>query len=140
MATVIRAELSTKNKYYINKHRHYELKHFCLQYPEWKKLYFELDGYSAGTILDTDIVYRSNIPSDMTSQYAEKRLECLEKMKLVEQAAIEADPDLYPYILKAVTEELSFTYLKTKMNIPCGKDMYYDRFRRFFWLLDKLRK
>ena len=76
----------------------------------------------------------------MTSQYAEKRLECLEKMKLVEQAAIEADPDLHPYILKAVTEELSFTYLKTKMNIPCGKDMYYDRFRRFFWLLDKSRK
>lgn len=59
---------------------------------------------------------------------------------MVKQAAIDADPDLYPYILKAVTEELSFTYLKTKPNIPCGKDMYYDRFRRFFWLLDKLRK
>ena len=140
MATVIRAELSTKNKYYINKHRHYELKHFCLQYPEWKKRYSELDGYSAGIDLDSDVVYRSNIPSDITNRYAEKRLDYFEKIKMVEQAAIDADPDLYPYILKAVTEELSFTYLKTKMNIPCGKDMYYDRFRRFFWLLDKLRK
>ena len=140
MATIIRPELSTKNKYYINKHRHYELKHFCLQYPEWKKLYSELDGYSTGVDLDTDVIHRSNIPSDITSRYAEKRLDCLEKMNMVEQAAIEADPDLYPYILKAVTEELSFTYLKTKLNIPCGKDMYYDRFRRFFWLLDKLRK
>ena len=140
METVIRAELSTKNKYYINKHRHYELKHFCLQYPEWKKTYIELDGYGTGTNLDEDVVYRSNIPSDMTNRYVERRLDCLEKMKMVEQAAIEADPDLYPYILKAVTEELSFTYLKTKMNIPCGKDMYYDRFRRFFWILDKLRK
>ena len=140
METVIRAELSIKNKYYINKHRHYELKHFCLQYPEWKKTYIELDGYGTGTNLDEDVVYRSNIPSDMTNRYVERRLDCLEKMKMVEQAAIEADPDLYPYILKAVTEELSFTYLKTKMNIPCGKDMYYDRFRRFFWILDKLRK
>ena len=140
MATVIRAELSVKNKYYINKHRHYELKHFCLQYPEWKKTYIKLDGYGSGMNLDEDVIYRSNIPSDMTNRYVERRLDCLEKMKMVEQAAIEADPDLYLYILKAVTEELSFTYLKTKMNIPCGKDMYYDRFRRFFWILDKLRK
>lgn len=33
MATVIRPEISPKNKYWISKHRHYELKHFCLQYP-----------------------------------------------------------------------------------------------------------
>ena len=39
MATVIRAELSKNNKYWISKHRYYELKHFCLQYPEWQKEY-----------------------------------------------------------------------------------------------------
>ncbi len=39
MATVLRSELSPKNKYYIDKHRYYELKHFCLQYPEWKQTY-----------------------------------------------------------------------------------------------------
>ena len=44
MATVIRAEVSEKNKYWINKHRHYELKHFCLQYPTWKKAYVDLDS------------------------------------------------------------------------------------------------
>lgn len=27
-----------------------------------------------------------------------------------------------------------------KLDIPCGKDLYYDRYRRFFWLLDKLRE
>lgn len=113
---------------------------FVYNIPNEKKLYSELDGYSTGVDLDTYVIHRSNIPSDITSRYAEKRLDCLEKMNMVEYAAIEADPDLYPYILKAVTEELSFTYLKTKLNIPCGKDMYYDRFRRFFWLLDKLRK
>ena len=31
-----RAEVSKKNKYYISKHRYYELKHFCLQYKEWE--------------------------------------------------------------------------------------------------------
>lgn len=24
-------------------------------------------------------------------------------------------------------------------GIPCGKDYYYDRYRKFFWLLDKER-
>lgn len=33
MSTLIRPEVSEKNKYWIDKHRHYELKHFCLQYP-----------------------------------------------------------------------------------------------------------
>ena len=41
MATVIRAIISENNKYWIDKHRHYELKHFCLQYPMWKKAYRE---------------------------------------------------------------------------------------------------
>ena len=57
----------------------------------------------------------------------------------IEKVAIEADRYLSQYILKAVTENLSYTYLKTKMGIPCGKDMYYDRYRKFFWLLNKVR-
>ena len=30
MSTVIRPEISEKNKYWISKHRYYELKHLCL--------------------------------------------------------------------------------------------------------------
>ena len=44
MGTVIRPEVSSRNAYYISRHRHYELKHFCLQYPEWKRAYRDLDG------------------------------------------------------------------------------------------------
>lgn len=138
MATRIRPELSTKNRYWVSKNRHYELKHFCLQYPEWKKAYSELDGFTSRTS-DPSAFYKSNTPSDPTSRFAEQRSSYLEKMRMVEQAAIEADPDLYTYILKAVTEELSFNMLKSKLDIPCSRDMYYDRYRRFFWLLDKTR-
>ena len=44
MGTTIRPELSEKNPYWIEKHRYYELKHFCLQYPIWRKTYSALDG------------------------------------------------------------------------------------------------
>lgn len=40
-----RAEISKKNPHYISKHRYYELKHFCLQYPEWKHALDILDGW-----------------------------------------------------------------------------------------------
>lgn len=46
MGTTIRPELSEKNPYWIERHRYYELKHFCLQYPIWKKAYAALDGLS----------------------------------------------------------------------------------------------
>jgi hypothetical protein len=138
MATVIRPEISTNNKYYIDKHRHYELKHFCLQYPLWKKLYAELDSSSYGLSI-IDRFPSGNKHSDPTSKRAAARLYYLERIELIEKTAMEADRFLYKYILKAVTEGLSYTYLKTKLNMPCSRDMYYDRYRKFFWLLSNSR-
>ena len=64
----------------------------------------------------------------------------LKRIEIVEKAAKETDEVLGSYILKAVTEDLSFTYLKTVLDIPCGKDMYYNRYRKFFWILSTLRE
>ena len=138
VGTVIRPDISEKNKYYIDKHRYYELKHFCLQYKEWKKAY-ELCNDSI--IFTTSIANgpSSNTPSDLTAKYAIRKAEYAEKIHMIEKAAMEADEFLYKYILKAVTEGLAYTYLKSVMEIPCGKDMYYDRYRRFFWLLSESR-
>ena len=138
MATVIRPELSIKNRYWIDKHRHYELKHFCLQYPIWKKSYADLDSVGI-TISTTDRMPTSNLPGDPTGNRAVAKAQLIERIEMVERIAKEADDYLWNYILKAVTENLSYTYLKTKLDIPCGKDMYYDRYRRFFWLLSEAR-
>lgn len=138
MATVIRAKISEKNKYWIDKHRYYELKHFCLQYTEWRKMY----ASCCETIVFASKFERfssDNMPSDLTAKYAIKRAQYGERIKMIEQAAKEADDFLYPYILRAVTEGLSYTYLKAKLDIPCGRDMYYDRYRKFFWLLSEMR-
>lgn len=134
-----RAELSRKNKYWIEKHRYYELKHFCLQYQYWKRSYAELEclGMSLSRL---DYRSTTNIPSDLTSKYAIMKSHYSYCIDIVEQTAYNADNDLCEYILKAVTENLSYSYLKARLNIPCSRDLYYDRYRRFFWLLDSVRK
>lgn len=138
MATLVRPELSAKNKYRIDKHRHYELKHFCLQYPRWKK---EYELFSRPNIRSSaaERLPSSNIPGDPTCKYALERAHFSEKIKMVEQAAKIADEELYMYILRGVTEGLSYTNLKSRLSIPCSKDTYYDRYRRFFWVLSKSR-
>jgi hypothetical protein len=78
-------------------------------------------------------------PGDLTAKYAIRKAHYSEKINLIEKTAVEADQDLCVYILKAVTEGLSYTYLKTRLEIPCSRDMYYDRYRRFFWLLSESR-
>lgn len=139
MATLIRPELSKKNKYYIDKHRHYELKHFCLQYPIWKRTYAALLDLSIASSYMTGMPSGGGL-SDTTAKSAIRRTYYADKIKLVEETAKEADPYLYEYILKAVTEGLSYTYLRTIMEMPCGRDMFYDRYRRFFWLLNEARQ
>lgn len=138
MATVIRPEISSKSKYWINKHRHYELKHFCLQYPTWKRTYAAIDELSMSPPM-VERTGSSSRPGDPTANCVLRKAYYLERISLIEKTAMEADRDLYLYILKAVTENLSYTYLKTRLEIPCGRDMYYDRYRKFFWLLSEAR-
>lgn len=136
MSTVIRPEISRKNKYWIDRHRHYELKHFCLQYPEWKRAYRTSPSISSSV---NDEPSRGSSYGDPTAKQAMRKTYYMERIKLIERVAGETDEQLHNYILKAVTEGLSYTYLRTKMGIPCSRDMYYDRYRKFFWLLDNAR-
>lgn len=138
MSMKVRPEISVRNKYWIDKHRHYELKHFCLQYPEWKRVYNEFNDPSMPLSM-IERVSTSNLPGDPTAKRAMMKTVYAEKMHLIEKTARNADTYLWEYILKAVTENLSYNHLKSKFDIPCGKDMYYDRYRRFFWLLSEAR-
>ena len=134
---MVTKELSQKNKYWISKHRQYELKHFCLQYPTWKQEYAELSYISTSVAARTR---SSNTPGDPTGNLAVKRSHYKDRINLIERVAAETDKALGSYILKAVTEGLSYNHLKSRLKIPCGRDTYYACYRRFFWLLSKARK
>lgn len=139
MSTTIRPEISNKNMYWIDRHRYYELKHFCLQYPTWKKARSALDGLSK-TSINVIPISKTNLISSPTEKCAEARLFYSDRINMVEKIAKETDDSLYNYILKAVTEGLSYDYLRAKLNIPCCKDTYYNLYRRFFWLLSRERQ
>lgn len=138
MSTIIRPEISKSSMYWIPKHRYYELKHFCLQYPYWKKIYVNsgecLPNPSKCIVIGIDRSY-----VDPTSNYAIKLSDLSKRLSMVTDSARKTDIDLSRYIIKAVTEGFSYDYLRTKMGIPCGRDAYYECYRRFFWLLDKIR-
>lgn len=140
VGTKIRPEISQKNKYWIDKHRYYELKHFCLQYSSWKNVYRSLEEEGIYSTIFYDFLPKSKDVSNPTEKYALTKAYYSERINMIERIAYEADEQIGGYILKAVTEDLSYTYLKTKLQIPCGKDMYYDRYRRFFWLLSETRR
>lgn len=129
-------ELSKKNPYYVNVYRYKELVYFCRQYPVWEKALVSLSnlyakpvelGMLVQTSRDSDsIVDRCAISMDMFKS----------KMKIVEEAAKETDSELWEYILKGVTQGLSYDKLG---YVPCCRDTYYDRYRKFFYYLNKIQ-
>ena len=138
MSTTIRASLSVRNPYWIDRHRYYELKHFCLQYPLWQKRLKEVSYPLAGR--DISVVNDSDKVCDPTAEQAEKRSFYQERIGMIERTAKCAADDLSDYILKAVTQETSFTALQPQYDIPCCKDTYYELYRKFFWLLSQERQ
>ncbi len=125
-----------QDKYKISKHRFLELHHFCMQYQEWKD---ELK-YSTDTVKSIDLSreIKGTGSESATEQLAIRRVELRRKCELIEQTAMQADPEIYQYIIEGVTTDYaSYKYLREIGNIPCGKDMYYDRRRKFYWLLSR---
>lgn len=119
-------ELSKKNPYWISKHRRLELEHFCLQYPEWQE-----------RLNDICVKGSQDEWSDPTSDEAIKRFYYERSMRIVEEASREAGEDIAEFILKAVTEDRSFPNLSSYYDMPCGRDYYYERFRKFWYILSQ---
>lgn len=93
MGTTIRPELSEKNPYWIEKHRYYELKHFCLQYPIWRKAYSVLDGYANPPKDSASFVITSTL-GDPTAKCAMAKTYYSERTDMVERVAEQTDREL----------------------------------------------
>lgn len=118
--------------YGISKHRYLELKNFCLQYDE-KKRKVRYNGSKA--ISYDGMPHAQNVGNPVETE-AIRNIMNQRDCEIIEQAAIEASPQLYPYILMNVTKGIAYEYLG---NVPiCKKDFYGYR-RLFFCCLDLKR-
>lgn len=124
-------------KYGVSKHRFLEVYHFCMQYNEWKdELQFKNKVSAVKGSHITGMPRGGTGNGNPTESLAIRRAQLSRKIQLVEQTCMEADGDIYQWLLKAVTNEgIGYTYLRQCMGIPCGKKMYYDRRRKFYWLM-----
>lgn len=98
-----------KTEYQLSKHRFYELKHFCLQYPEWKKEYEDADGWTG--------------KGDTTSKDGIKRGDLRAYVELIEECA-------------RLTGTNILQFVTTNESLPV--ELRYS-YRQFFWLLSQRR-
>lgn len=138
MSDTVRPEVSKKNDYWIPKHRYYELKHFCQQYPEWKAACASIDGYAISRLTGERV--QTSKQTDPTADGACLQIIYSEHINMIDRVAKQTDPELAYFIRKGVTEGYSYEALHLLFDMPCGRETYYDRYRKFFYYLHLARK
>lgn len=122
-------------KYEMTKEERESAYWYAMRYNKWRAEYNALADTSKA-IQYSDMPKGSLNTESPVERAAIRREELGAKIKLIEQTAIAASPELYQYILFAVTNKrTSFAYLQSMMNIPCDKDTYYEARRRFYYYL-----
>ena len=129
--------LSTKNPYYLTKHRFYEVYHYAMQYQEWKDEYRTTEQTMRGIAYD-GVKVKSSGSGDALERVAIRLTELSEKIEMLEAVAKETDKDLSEYILRGVTDEqVTYNYLSMVLHIPCSRNTYYSLRRKVYWLLSE---
>ena len=124
-------------KYWLPKQCFLTVYHHCLQYPEWKvEIGILRASLGAGGVNYDGMPHGTGI-SDPTSSAAMRLADLDMKMQQVKDTVYEVAPEIYQWLLKGVTEDRPFWYLHDMMRMPCEKDMYYDRRRKFYYLMAK---
>lgn len=147
MGTNYRAKISKKNKYWISKHRFYEIEHHCLQYKEWEDEYKTLKAQSVKGVDYDGMPHGTNV-GNPTQSTGMRMAELSTKMDLVKDTVAESDQivieqhgkesSIYKHLLVAVTNEgISYNYLNMVMHIPVSEKVYYAARRRFYWLMSQ---
>ena len=116
----------------ISRDKYNELKYFCLQY--WQKKQeigrnYGIDGFSQ------DGMPRGTSSSNPTEKKALRIAQLKHDTDLIKQTAMEADTEIYPWILKNVTSGVPYEY----MDVPMGRKKFYEARRYFFFLLAQKR-
>ena len=127
----------TSEDYGISKNRYDELRAFCLQYEEKKSKISR--GVGA---MNYDGMPKSNYKENSLETKAIRNVMYQKDCEMIEQAAVAASAEIYQYIIKSVTNDLSYRFIEYDENlgrIPMGKTEFYATRRKFYYFLDLLK-
>ena len=124
-------------KYWLPKQRFLTVYHYCLQYPEWEDEYNALRSAIGVSGVNYDGMPHGSGTGDPVSLDAIRLADLDARMKQIRDTIMEVAPEIASWLLKGVTEDRPFWYLHDVMRMPCEKDMYYDRRRKFYYLMAK---
>lgn len=130
--TKIRKRDMKLSDYNISRAKYSELKYFCMQYGE--KIQELSRSYGLHAVV-SDGMPRGNLPGSPTEQAAVRNAMLRKDVELVEQTAMEADPEIYRWLIKNVTEGIGYDYL----DVPKSRNRFYDSRKYFFYLLAQKR-
>ena len=119
----------TWDDYGISRNRYKELEAFCLQYEEKKSKISR--GINA---VANDGMPKGNYKQNTLEANAIRNVMLQKDCEMIEQAAVAASPDIYPYIIKSVTNGLSYDFVEYD-----GKTEFYGYRRLFYHFLDLLK-
>lgn len=128
-------ELSKKNPYYLPKHRYLEIKNFALQYDYWKASINSIDILGSSRIEKVDESFSDPVPA-----LVERRDLYVRNMRMVEDAADLTDDVLGYFVFLGATKACTYENLRLMHNIPCNRNIYFDKLRRFYFILSTFRK
>lgn len=114
--------------YNISDNRYRELKYFCRQYREKQSQLRSITELSSPSFSGTG---GGNKTSDRTADTACRRAQLQRDIEMIEQSAIEADSEIYAYIMDNVADGIAYEYL----DVPAGRRKFYESRKKFFKIL-----
>ena len=127
----------TWDDYGISRNRYKELQAFCLQYDEKKSKINR--GINA---VANDGMPKGNFKKNTLEMNAIRNVIYQRDCEMIERAAVAASSEICPYIIKSVTNDLSFPFIEydEKLGrIPIGKTEFYGYRRLFYHYLDLIK-
>lgn len=116
--------------YYVPKNKFRATIYFCYSYKELKG---ELASLSFLHSAKIDGQPRANDISDPTAHEAARIMKIKDKIEIIEGTVQECARDLYPWMIKAVTEEGCTYRTQLTRNIPISEKEYHTLRRKIFF-------
>lgn len=118
-----------QSKYWIEKNRYYELKFFCLQYPDWKKRIKDID-YACLNL--------NSIPSGYFNDPVLKIVEARDwyQRRIDILDAVNKHCCTNPIVFKSIIKGISYKQINSEID----SDLYFLQYQKFFWFLNKTLK